>query len=110
MSISTLEAQPAQISGAGTATDIIVGSDGIPFIVSATTTTGGYTIQKWNSASASWTTLSGIGGVSLALDVKNSPYVITSSYEVYRMKNIVYDFCPSKPLIIIPDLLITIII
>ena len=99
-----------QISGAGTATDIIVGSDGIPFIVSATTTTEGYTIQKWNSASTSWTTLSGIGGVSLGLDVRNNPYVITSSYEVYRMKNIVYDFCPSKLLIIISDLLITIIV
>ena len=99
-----------QISGAGTATDIIVGSDSIPFIVSATTTTRGYTIQKWNSASTSWITLSGIGGVSLGLDVRNNPYVITSTNEVYRMKNIVYDFCPSKLLMIMPNKLITTIV
>ena len=80
----------------GTASDIIVGSDGIPIILTQTVSSyGGKTVQRWNPNTSTWTTLDGIGGVALAVDGRNTPYVITSTYNVYRLKGQVSNICPS---------------
>jgi len=81
----------------GQATDIIIGDNNTPLIVGTTPTEGGKIIQKWNTASNSWETLLGIGGVSLALDSQENPYVVTEDHKVYRQKGLVYSFCPGKP-------------
>jgi len=80
----------------GQATDIIIGDKNTPFIVGTTPTEGGKIIQKWDSVSNSWETLPGIGGVSLALDSEENPYVVTEDHKVYRQKGLVYSFCPGK--------------
>ena len=80
----------------GSARDVIVGSDDLPLIVSTVPTDGGYQIMKWNKNTNLWDVIEGIGGVSLAVDSKSNPYVITNQHEVYRQKGEVSDFCPSK--------------
>lgn len=79
------------------ARDIWIGSDGLPVIVTTTTSTDGtgYVIKKLNG-SGQWVTIPGIGGTSLALDARNNMYVVTSSSEVYRPRGVLHDFCPSK--------------
>ena len=83
------------------ATDIIIGDYNTPFIVGITPTEGGKIIQKWNTDSNSWESLPGIGGISLALDSEENPYVVTEDHKVYRQKGLVYSFCPGKPNILI---------
>jgi len=80
----------------GQATDIIIGDKNTPFVVGKTPTEGGKIIQKWDSVSNSWETLPGIGGVSLALDSEENPYVVTEDHKVYRQKGLVYSLCPGK--------------
>ena len=83
------------------ATDIIIGDYNTPFIVGTEPAEGGKIIQKWNTDSNSWETLPGIGGVSLALDSEENPYVVTEDHKVYRQKGLVYSFCPGKPNVLI---------
>ncbi len=78
------------------ATDVIVGNDNIPFIVTNTATGGGFTIKRFNPSTGDWKTLPGIGGQSIALDSNNQPYIVTTAGDVYRQRNLTYDFCPSK--------------
>ena len=59
---------------AGQATDIILGSDNIPVILTKTSTNGGFGVQKWNPSGGSWADVPGIGGYSLALDQYNNIY------------------------------------
>ncbi len=46
--------------------------------------------------SGDWITVNGVGGVSLALDQSNKPYVVTISGDVYRQRGLKYSFCPGK--------------
>jgi len=81
----------------GSARDIIVGNDGIPFIVSTISRNGAYEIMKWNDTQSQWVTLEGIEGISMALDNRNNPYIIAGNYSVYRPKtDVLLDFCQSK--------------
>ena len=80
----------------GSAKEIIIGEDGIPFIVSSTVTDGGFEIKKWNQSATQWDTLEGIGGISLALDDRNNPHIVTSNFSVYRPKiSSLLNFCSS---------------
>jgi len=80
----------------GSARDIIVGNDGIPFIVSTIPRNGAYEIMKWNDTQNAWETLEGIEGISMTLDNRNNPYIIAGNYSVYRPKGVLLNFCPSK--------------
>jgi len=80
----------------GNAKDIYVGANDIPFIVSTTIVDGGYEIMKWNDTAYQWEVLEGIGGISLALDDRDNPHIITSNYSVYRpKKGVILNFCSS---------------
>lgn len=79
----------------GSGTQIVVGSDGVPVILTNNYTSLGYTVQRWNSSSYSWNNLTGIQGTSIALDVYNTPYVVTGDHQVYRLKGNISTICPS---------------
>lgn len=86
----------------GGATDVVVGSDGVPVILSnVTSTLGGYTVQRWNSTTSTWYTLDGIGGISISLDEYNTPYVVTPDFQVFRLKGKMSRLCPGKLLSIL---------
>ena len=85
----------------GKARDIIIGNDDVPYIVSETPTDGGYTIEKWNDTNNAWEVLPGIGGVSLALDSANNPYVVTDQNKVFRKRGLISNFCPGKLIVFI---------
>lgn len=80
----------------GEASDIQTGTDGSVYIVSKIPTDGGYTILKRSTANPNWQIVTGIGGSTLALDGSNTPYVVTDSHEVYRLKGKISNFCPGK--------------
>ena len=86
----------------GNASEIVVGADGIPVILTQTVSLyGGFAVQKWNSTNSSWTTLDGIGGISIAVDEVNTIYVVTNTYDLYRLKGNMSYLCPSKLLLYI---------
>ncbi len=78
------------------ATDIIVGSNSRPYILTKTGVDDGFEIKKWNAVTLAWELIDGIGGVGLALDINNQLYVVTSSGDVYRKRGLNYNFCPSR--------------
>jgi len=80
----------------GQAQDIVVGSDGIPWIVSMVSTNGGYFIMKWDAGGQAWKSLEGIGGVFIALDSRDNPYIVSDNNIVYRPKGVLWNFCRSK--------------
>ena len=84
----------------GSATEIIVGSDSLPVIITKMSTTDGNTVQKWKSTSSTWTDLSGIGAIAIAVDKYNTPYIVTNGKEIYRLKGHISDICPSKHIFI----------
>ena len=86
------------ITLSGVASDIIVESDGIPVILTKAPSPygGGYTVQRWSSNTSTWADLAGIGGIALTVDGLNTPYIVTSSYEVYRLRGSLSNICPSK--------------
>ena len=79
----------------GKAFDIIVGIDGVPLILTQDYTAEGWTVQRWSPTSNSWIDLPGIGGIALAIDGYNTPYIVTVSNQVYRLKGHISDICPS---------------
>lgn len=84
------------VTGGAKAFDIIIGSDGVPVIVSQVETEGGYEIQKWDGVNSQWVTIEGIGGIVVTLDSENNPYVVTKTFSVYRLRGIVTTYCPSN--------------
>lgn len=85
----------------GSARAIAAGPDDIPVILTTIVSDyGGYTVQRWNISTSSWVTLDGIGGIGLTVDYFNTPYVITSTYDVYRLKGSYSFLCPSTPFLI----------
>jgi len=78
------------------ATDIFAGSDDKPVIVSKEVVPEGFKIKKWNTEEETWQEFEGIGGVSLAFDSWDLPYIVTNAGEVYRMRGVISNVCPSK--------------
>ena len=80
----------------GTARDIFMGNDDIPYIVSEDPDNYDFIIKKWNNVENDWDDVPGIAGVSLALDFTNNLYVITSDNKAFRRRGLTYSFCPGK--------------
>jgi peptidoglycan hydrolase-like protein with peptidoglycan-binding domain len=69
----------------GQATDIGLGADGSAWIVSMTPTAGGYTIRKWNTATANWTTAVGNGGaLRIAVSPSGVPWVVNDAGLIFQ--------------------------
>jgi hypothetical protein len=68
----------------GLATDIGIGADGSIYAVSTTvySTTGGFTILKWNGTA--WDTMTDCSGTRIAVDQHGTPWVTNKSNIVYQ--------------------------
>jgi len=78
----------------GTATDIGIGADGSAFICDTTTVTAstGFRVSKWNGTS--WTVMSGIAGVRVAVDSTGTPWVVNKSNLIYKYNGSTWTLLP----------------
>jgi len=80
----------------GTARDITIGNNDIPYIVSEESADEGYVIKKWNVSNNAWDIVIGVAGISVALDANNNPYIVTNGNKAFRRRGVTYNFCPGK--------------
>ena len=78
----------------GQAIDIASGPDGSVYVIGVKNQYGGNRIYKWNGSG--WTQISGMTGVSIAVDASGNPWIADENTHIYRYDGGTWKKLPGK--------------